>query len=93
MVSPPIKPGEGSVPQMTYEPTGSTSSASAYVTLGSLSSPSLSRALPLRVEMMEGYMSNHISQITFSASDMFNVHLIKQQEVSPHRIAMLLCTS
>ena len=84
MVAPPTMPGDSSNPhpQMTSNPTHARDSPSAgYMTLGSLSSPSLARAFPLRVEMMEGYMSNHISQITFSASDMFNVHLLKQQEV------------
>ncbi len=73
--------------EMNSVPTGS----STYVTLGSLAGPSISKALPLRVEMMEGYMSNHISQITFSASDMFNVHLIKQQGVR-EAVCVIVCS-
>ena len=79
MVAPPTKPRKerGDRPR----PASASSSASTYTTLESLSTVLL-KALPLRIELMEGYMSNNVSQITFSTSDMFNIHLAKQQEVS-----------
>jgi len=41
----------------------------------------MGKSLPLRIEMQEGYMSSTVPAVTFSASDVFNIHLIKQQEV------------
>ncbi len=76
MVTPPILPkischGHNSTPgDMTPTPPDTTSLDKV-----------LEKRLPQRIELMEGYMSNHISHITFSTSDMLNVHLLKKQEV------------
>lgn len=80
MVDPPVKPREKDPGTISSEQ-ARMSSASTYVTLESLGT-SLAKSLPLRIELSEGYMSNQIPHITFSTSDMFNVHFLKQQEVS-----------
>ena len=36
---------------------------------------------PLRVQFLEGYMSNHVPHLTFSTADIYNIHLLKRQEV------------
>lgn len=80
MVAPPTKPRKEKGISCGRPRPASSSSTSSYTTLESLSTILL-KALPLRIELMEGYMSNSVPQITFSTSDMFNIHLAKQQEV------------
>lgn len=36
---------------------------------------------PLRVQILEGYMSSHVPHLTFSTADIYNIHLLKRQEV------------
>ena len=36
---------------------------------------------PLRVQFLEGYMSSHVPHLTFSTADIYNIHLLKRQEV------------
>ena len=81
----PVLPPPHPEMELTASAPSPPSPPSTYTTVECLSS-TLAKALPLRVELMEGYMSNSIPHITFSASDMFNIHLLKQQEVGVVRV-------
>lgn len=36
---------------------------------------------PLQVQILEGYMSSHVPHLTLSTADIYNIYLLKRQEV------------
>lgn len=36
---------------------------------------------PLQVQILEGYMSSYVPHLTLSTADVYNIHLLKRQEV------------
>ena len=36
---------------------------------------------PLQIQILEGYMSSHVPHLTLSTADVYNIHLLKRQEV------------
>lgn len=36
---------------------------------------------PLQVQILEGYMSSYVPHLTLSTADIYNIHLLKRQEV------------